>query len=276
MALTPQIRSTQAGAAAVTASATTLRTTQATVRAIYNFPTEFMRSTQAGVKAVVSSTIDVRTTSALVRAVVKGLVDNPKLISWYFILDGHDFWVLRLGTSRKTLIYDLSTGQWAWWTTGDRNSWRANVGLNWRSAGSIPDIYGSNIIIGDDNYGILWVLAPSQGTDDDLIDDTDHTFPRVATGQLTTTGRNYQPIYSVQLRGSLGQPSVTANTLTLSYSDDQGNTFVVADEPIVVTAGDYAQELDWRSLGMFRSPGRLFKIEDDGALQRIDSMEVNE
>src|SRR3546814_14698748 len=100
-----------------------------------------------------------------------------------------------------------------------------------------------------------------------------HTFPRVATGQLTTTGRNYQPIYSVQLRGSLGQPSVTANTLTLSYSDDQGNTFVVADEPIVVTAGDYAQELDWRSLGMFRSPGRLFKIEDDGALQRIDSME---
>src|SRR3546814_624162 len=167
-------------------------------------------------------------------------------------------------SSDLTLIYDLSTGQWAWWTTGDRNSWRANVGLNWRSAGSIPDIYGSNIIIGDDNYGILWVLDPSQGTDDDLIDDTDHTFPRVATGQLTTTGRNYQPIYSVQLRGSLGQPSVTANTLTLSYSDDQGNTFVVADEPIVVTAGDYAQELDWRSLGMFRSPGRLFKIEDDG------------
>src|SRR3546814_13270987 len=103
MALTPQIRSTQAGAAAVTASATTLRTTQATVRAIYNFPTEFMRSTQAGVKAVVSSTIDVRTTSALVRAVVKGLVDNPKLISWYFTLDGHDFWVLRLGTSRKKI-----------------------------------------------------------------------------------------------------------------------------------------------------------------------------
>src|SRR3546814_19870140 len=89
-----------------------------------------------------------------------------------------------------------------------------------------------------DNYGILVVLDPSQGTDDDLIDDTDHTFPRVGTGQLTTTGRNYQPIYSVQLRGSLGQPSVTANTLTLSYSDDQGNTFVVADEPIVVTAGD--------------------------------------
>src|SRR3546814_3373990 len=98
-------------------------------------------------------------------------------------------------SSDLTLIYDLSTGQWAWWTTGDRNSWRANVGLNWRSAGSIPDIYGSNIIIGDDNYGILWVLDPSQGTDDDLIDDTDHTFPRVATGQLTTTGRNYQPIY---------------------------------------------------------------------------------
>src|SRR3546814_5298742 len=98
----------------------------------------------------------------------------------------------------------------------------------------------------------LWVLDPSQGTDDDLIDDTDHTFPRVATGQLTTTGRNYQPIYSVQLRGSLGQPSVTANTLTLSYSDDQGNTFVVADETIVVTAGDYAQALAWRSLGMIR------------------------
>lgn len=276
MALTPQVRSTQAGVMAATLADGQIRTTQVRVFASINFPAEQIRTTQVGVMAPVKYSTQLRTTQARVMAVVRGVVDNPKLISWYFTLDNHEFWVLKLGTDDKTLIYDLTTGQWSWWCSRERDSWRAHVGMNWYSAGTIPNDYGSNVIVGDDTLGMLWVLDPEQATDDDYYDDTDHTFPRVATGQLIATDRNYQQMFSAELRGSIGYPSAASATVTLSYSDDQGNTFVDADEPIVITSGNYAQELDWRSLGVFRAPGRLMRISDDGALQRIDSLEVNE
>ncbi len=93
---------------------------------------------------------------------------------------------------------------------------------------------------------------------------------------MTTTDRNFVPIYSVDLRASFGQPDVVLNSVTLEYSDDQGNTYVVADEPQIAQAGNFDQEFTWLSLGQVRSPGRIFRISDNGAFARIDSMDVNE
>ena len=252
---------------------------QEVVLSVYNVPAEEMRSSFVSILAPIrQDSQGLRVALGSVLAVITGKIDNPKLQAWTYTLDGHDFYILKLGTSGKTLVFDLSTKQWAWWSSTDDVRWRPSTGMNWRSADSISVNYGSNVITGDDSSGTLWVLDPEQGYDDKIekTDTSPTKFPRVATGQLAISARKTVPIYSIDLSASFGYPSLTDNIVTLEYSDDQGNTYVVADQPMVSAEGNYNQEFTWRSLGQVASPGRLIRVTDDGAFARIDDMTVNE
>lgn len=255
-----------------------VRVSQNRAMIVWNVPAEELRSSQAAIVAPYNSFApEIRVPQSTIMVVCKGQVETPRLRAWYYTLDGHDIYVLKLGTLGKTLVFDISTGTWSWWASPDSVRWRPSIGMNWRSAGTIPINYGSNVVVGDDSTGTLWVLNPEQGYDDPVRDDdTDPVpFERVATGQMVTKDRNFIPVYSVDLTASLGQPSLNANSVTLEYSDDQGNTFVQADQPIVIEDGNYSQELSWRSLGLVRAPGRLFRITDNGSFASIDSLDVN-
>lgn len=276
-AATTGVNVTQAVVVATSAGASSeVRASQVNVVAAYNIPAEELRSTQASVMIPYSANKEIRTTQASVLAVVKGTVDNPKLRAWAYTLDGHDYYVLKLGTGGKSLVFDLSTGQWSWWASNGNMGWRASLGMNWRSAGSIPLDYGSNVIVGDDSYGVLWTLDPEQPNDDALLDETQVSFNRVAMGQVPMRGRGRIPVFSAYLTASTGDPAITGEAVTLEYSDDQGRTFVTASAPVAVESGNYNQEYVWRSLGLIQAPGRLFRITDDGAFARIDSMDVND
>lgn len=278
MAATPEVRSPQAGVMAVhRKAALSLNIPQANSLAVYNVPADQIKSTVAGVTVPFTRiSQSMRVSQASVMAVVTGLVANPRLRSWYYTLDGHDMFVLRLGTAGKTLVFDLSTNQWAWWTSPDSPRWRPSCSTHWRTSGSLAGIYGSDVVVGDDSTGVLWVLDPMKGEDDRLIESGTIPFERIATGQMTATGRTPVPIYSVGLSASLGNPKSTDATVLLNYSDDMGKTFVTANEPMVSESGNYDQEFIWRSLGQVRAPGRLFRIVDHGAFARIDSLDVNE
>jgi len=242
---------------------------------LINFPAEFVNAAGLGVVSATRATSnDFRVTGLEVVSLVKGKTYNPKLRRFTYTLDAHDFYVLRLGDD-KTLVFDLYTGQWSSYSSGVSETWKANAGLNWYGAGSIPSVYGSNIIVGDDTYGSLYVLDPEYGVDDNYSGETQSTFDRVATGQIPVRGRDAFPVYSVYLTSALGAPSITPNSVTLEYSDDQGHSWLVADEPQEMGLGDYAKEFSWRSLGQARAPGRLFRITDNGAFSRIDSLDVN-
>jgi len=64
-------------------------------------------------------------------------------------------------------------------------------------------------------------------------------------------------------------------TVKLSTSDDQGHTYDDHDT-FSISNADYEFRAEWWSLGSFSAPGRLFKITDYGALQRIDYLEMIE
>lgn len=278
MALTPEIRAPQAGIiAAVRQAAKEVMAPQAETVVVYNVPADRINVTFGGVNAVFRQPSQrLKATQGRVIAVCRGRIDNVKLRAWTFTLDGHDFYILKLGTSGKTLVFDLSTGQWSSWTSGGSSNWRVSVGMNWRSAGTIPSNYGSNVVVGDDSSGVLWVLDPESGVDDSLLTDNKIPFPRVATGQVITRARSFLPVYSVYLTASLGEPALPENSVSLEYSDDQGKTYTLADKPITIIEGDYAQEITWRSLGQIRAPGRLFRITDNGSFARIDGLNINE
>jgi hypothetical protein len=204
-----------------------------------------------------------------------GRTDNPHLRVWTFSLDEHDYYVLRLGDS-LTLVYDVYSEQWMDWTDFDSLTWRAHCGRNWIGAEALADTYGSNVVVGDDTYGLLWFLDPEQPFDDNPLGAvTPSYFARVTVGQVPMKGREVLPCFAVWLTADMGDPAYSGAAVTLWMSDDAGATWE-SQGYIQVTPGENRPELAWYSLGQIEAPGRLFKIFDDGAITRIDGLEMND
>lgn len=275
MALTPEIRAPQAGVLGVVRSTVPeLHVAQGGVLAVYNVPAEFINATQAGITITFRQTSVLEVTQAGVLAVVSGRVANPRLRAWTFSLDGHDYYVLRLGDS-ATLIYDVYSEQWVEWASFDKDFWRPNIGTNWIGGAALAHTYGSSVVVGDDTYGLLWFLDPERPYDEDpdYVSDVDQYYERVVMGQVPVRGRDNIPCFAVWLTADMGTPAYTGAGVRLEISDDAGNSFVNAGV-IQVTAGAYTPELAWYSLGQIEAPGRLFKIVDDGAVTRVDGLEM--
>jgi hypothetical protein len=204
-----------------------------------------------------------------------GRTDNPQLRVWTYSLDGHDYYVLRLGDFDQ-LVFDTYSEQWMDWNDYNSLTWRAQCGLNWIGAEALADTYGSNVVAGDDTLGLLWFLDPEQPFDDAPgSGDPAIYFSRVIMGQVPMNGRDVLPCYAVWLTADMGDPAYLGAAVTLWTSDDAGVTWDNHGY-ISVTADNNSPELSWYSLGQIGAPGRLFKIFDDGAVTRIDAMEMND
>jgi hypothetical protein len=202
---------------------------------------------------------------------------NPVLRSWGFTLDNHEFYVNRLG-AQMTLVYDLASQQWSRWTTRDQSKWRAHQGFNW--LGMSQDNYAggatSNIVAGDDTDGILWTLDPNSGLDDTTSDPpTQQEFPRRVLGGVPARSRQAARNSLVAATINVGEPVGTTlgSTMELETSDDYGKTWVSRGQ-VAVSPGETYQQIRWRSLGVMRAPGRLFRFTDWGATARIDGVDV--
>lgn len=242
---------------------------------VFNIPTEEIHVTQADESAVIDVGADIQISQLDIIAIFTGRVDDPSVRAWTFTLDGHDFYVLRLGTE-ETLIYDLLTEQWHVWSTGEELYWSLFTGVNWFGGNTFSDFFGSNVIVGSDANGSLFFLDPNKPSDDAAVTGRDPVpFRRRVTSQLAIRGYDRARVYEVQLLGSVSQFDLGADNLVhLLYSDDRGDNYISAGT-VTTSPRDYDIRATWRSLGSFSSPGRLFQVEDFGALKRIDSLTVN-
>lgn len=198
-----------------------------------------------------------------------------KVRTWGFSLDGHDFYCLRLG-NQETLVFDLTTGENVPWDSFGREVWRAHQGLNWIGIGR--EIYqsgvASNVIAGDDSLGILWVLDPEYGVDDgEDFGAATTAFTRVITTGIPLRERQATTCDSVFVIAANGAPFTGQESINLRTSDDNGKTWQDQGS-VALTAGDFSQEITWRSLGKVTAPGRIFEFTDTGATVRIDSVDV--
>lgn len=273
---------------------TDVRVTQAQVLGAYSEPSVEIRADQVhahvaysiiatGVQAnqvqvqVAEDSLgtEVRSTQAHVLVAVKFGADDPSVRAWTFTLDGHDMYVLRLGNT-ETLVYDMHSEQWYQWGSGDTPLWNVYHGENWIDGRRNGTRLGSNVLVGSDGNGTLWFLDTTSDVDDQINDGADPIpFHRRITAQVPVRGYDSKSIYEIQLIGTSGELSDSALTgITLSYSDDRGDSFVNAGTVTPLDA-DYTTRVTWRSMGSFREPGRIIRIEDDGALRRIDSLTMN-
>lgn len=177
--------------------------------------------------------------------------------AWAFTLDGHIFYVL--GSHEGfTTVFDATTGQWCMWGTTDFEFWNVLRGTMWRGM----------ILGADDNLPMIWEASP------DAADDDGAPIARVVTGFLESRSRDDRRIGAARVTASVGYPEDVAVAVLLRFSDDEGETWSQPKEAIL-RAGDYAQELKYRSLGRLREPGRLWEISDAGGLVRIDGLDAD-
>lgn len=278
MALTPTIEASQSFVNAVITEVTTnINVSQLYAQAVANFPTEGVEASTSFVSTITGgATPSVQTAQSYINVVCRGRVDDPKVRVWTYTLDGHDYYVLRLGNI-ETLVCDLTTGQWFEWTSNDNDVWKAFTGINWQSSGKLAEDYGSNVIVGDDGNGSLYFLNPNQFTDDDRVEGSlvPRTFTREFQGQAVKRGYDHEKVFAVELLGSIGKmDNADLTTISLSYSDDEGETYIDAGS-VTIPNNAFSKRVDWRSLGSLTAPGRLFKITDTGALQRIDNLTLD-
>jgi hypothetical protein len=163
---------------------------------------------------------------------------------------------------------------WSSWASPGRDNWRAHIGANWvgMSADTLDRGFGSDVVAGDDATGVLWILDPTTGRDDRSTTGTD-SFNRIVTGGVQLTGRDVVPCNAVQIDLSIGSPTQTGATISLEVSDDLGNSFVSAGS-VAIAAGDYTSTVEFRSLGTMKSPGRIFRITDNGATVRLSGADM--
>lgn len=277
MANTPGIQDSEGRTLTVFSSlASGIRAAEARNFAIYNYPSQGEQVSQQrnNIAVMRASTIDVSEERTF--AICRGRVESHRVRAFPFRLDGHDMVALRLGES-ETLIWDFTTGQWASWSSEELdNVWRPSVGNNWTGMGKnfFDDGLTSDIILGDDTFGLLWGLNAEQGYDEHPDPDRpDLPYMRRIVGGIPMRLRTTQKVGAAYLTADMGNPQVAGAGITLRTSDDYGKNW--SDHgTITVAPGNYDQEFSWRSLGLIRSPGRIFELTDNGATARIDSLDI--
>lgn len=223
--------------------------------------------------AVTAAAMPIRLNQAHVFAIVRGRISSPKVRAWSFSLDGHDFYVLRLG-DKQTLVYDVATKQWHDWGADIDDLWPVITGGSWYAGRRLGEAFGrTNIVAGSDLNGTLYFVSPVDDNDDDPMTGATRPFTRQVTAQYPIDGGyDYVPCFGVQAFGSIGQ-ATQDGSVALTYSDDRGKIYQSADV-LMVDAGERQFRLQWPSLGSMAAPGRLFKITDTGALRRIDGLSI--
>lgn len=256
-------------------TASSLLASQSDTTVVFNLPSEEVVATQSDVGYVSKSLSNVEVSQADMMVIMSGRVFDPAVRAWTFTLDGHDFYVLRLGND-ETLIFDLTTEQWHVWGSGIENIWSVYSGINWVGGNRFAGQFGTNILVGSDSNGSLYFLDPDLDLDSSAVTGRDPVpFRRRVTAQLPVRGYDNFSLYEVQLIGSIGDITEASLTeITLLYSDDGGRNYVSAGT-IEVPEDAYEARAHWLSLGSFRSPGRLLRIQDEGSLRRIDSLTMN-
>lgn len=187
---------------------------------------------------------------------------SANLSAFIFALDGHTFYVLRIGTL-GSFVYDVENNNWSHWSSYGQDTWRAISGAQ----------NGQQIIVGDGTSSTLWKLDPTISNDDgDPIE-------RLIYGGVSVIGQA-QRCDHVRLFCSTGTTEdVNAEPVCeINFCDDDSGVF---DGPWVQMSlgrqGDRTIYVEAWQLGAIYSPGRLFAFRmTDDAIWRVSFARMNE
>lgn len=247
-----------------TAGAGRVRSTFGTLQLVTSTIAPRIRSTSNSLQVVRTGATGARyaaLSEALQVVYTIGIQDVPRRRAWTFTLDGHDFYCLDLA-ERGTLVYDLTTQQWTKFdTTGYSGHFNFKSGIYWKT--------GRRIVGGDILTGRVWEMVT-----DSFLDDGWRPVMYEARGALFVKGVNQIRQYALRMIGSAGRTADDiAPVLHMQFSDDQAQTW--SSQYVITLTTDTKQRIEWRSLGAFAAPGRIFRLYDTGGIKFIGWVEAD-
>lgn len=190
-----------------------------------------------------------------------GTPEDNDFRSWFFDLDGHTFYVLVLGEV-GTYVYDFTSGRWSQFITEGQEVWNAEIGI----------MRNGQIFAADVINPILWEVTPEAISDEGF-----KPIRRTVTAITPARNRVTQQVGAIRVYASAGDRQLPNSgvgaTMTLSYSDDQGQTF--RQFASIEITESLTQEYAFRSLGLIQQPGRVWQVEDVGGPVRISDAQID-
>lgn len=190
-----------------------------------------------------------------------GVPGTKRSRAWFFDLDGHVFYVLDLG-AQGALVYDVATQQWSRFETKAYGGhWDFKVGHQWRA--------GRMTVGGSVASGGLRRIDPETHLDEGW-----RPVDYEVRGVLLGAGTDWHRQYALRLVGATGQNAdEIAPVLRMQFSDDQGVSW--SPEFKVTLKNDTRQRIEFRSLGAFTAPGRIFRLYDEGGIKFLAFVEAD-
>lgn len=183
--------------------------------------------------------------------------------AWAFTLDGHIFYVLNFA-EQPALIYDATTEQWHRWYGAQiiegaaEPFWNMFRGIVWNG----------RVLACGLNDSKVWELDPHS-----FLDEETDPIERKVTGFLPHRGSASARNGAIRVTARKEVASEEA-VISMRFSDDNGKTWSTPRE-VTLAPNSYAQNIEFRSLGRLRAPGRIWEISDTGGFVRIDGADAD-
>ena len=197
----------------------------------------------------------------------KAGTDVSQITTFSANIEGHIHYVINLPSINESYAYDCQTNEWS--------RWGSQTGINYDPGlfkGALTAGQGEYIFVGSATDGKIWLFDVNNHTDDGTH------IQVIVSGSLWIDG-GVQKNTNVSLhcvRGVATQETPDP-IVEMRYSDDGGRTFTSWIRGHLGRVGSYNYKATWRSLGIFKSPGRLFEfMVADSVNVTIESASWNE
>jgi hypothetical protein len=187
-------------------------------------------------------------THAVEQTLLNKNIDNA--IAWTYQQEGHECYVITFPNLDLTWVYDVSTGMWHKWL------WIDNTNTYHRHRGNCSALFQGKVYVGDYENGIIYLLDPSNFTDNGQ----EIRRLRRAPHLVTDLQRQYLDELQIQFQPGVGNqvdPGQTPQAM-LRWSNDGGSTWSNEHWTSIGAVGLYKNRAIWRRLGWSRD--RVFEV----------------
>jgi hypothetical protein len=178
-----------------------------------------------------------------------------------FIQEGHSFFCMRLATG--TYVYDAATSEWCEFQSYGRVNF----------AGRCATSQGRTILLGDDATGKIWTFSGYADNDVEMVREFTAAAPiKGGTAVVDSLAVDVSVGHTTLLTGQGSDP-----VIEMALSRDAGVTWSPWRAAKLGAVGKYRARPRWTRLGMFDSPGAVFKFRvSDPVSVRLSNVLTNE
>jgi hypothetical protein len=187
-------------------------------------------------------------THAVEQTLLNKYIDDA--IAWTYQQEGHEVYVISFPTLDLTWAYDIATGMWHKWLSIDTTN------TYHRHRGNCSAVFNGKVYVGDFDNGIIYLLDPSNYTDNGQEIRRLRRAPHI----VTDLQREYLEELQIQFQPGVGNQSDPGQTpqAMLRWSNDGGSTWSNEHWTSIGAVGLYKNRAIWRRLGWARD--RVFEV----------------